>query len=171
MSCCSSMCYFKWMSSPPWQRSCAVVAMVTCWEGRVSVNGHFWHICFYNVTSHTEHNEVILGFFSIKPAACSISATDGQQNKISKPDKAIDVQIKPVNTAFDWHSPSVCELQWISLVSLFFFLLSGAIDSSANEFASCHFARQLSLSVLAHRAASGERKKAEADRLTLIMRM
>lgn len=37
--------------------------------------------------------------------------------------------------------------------------LSSAIDSSVNEFALCHFARQLSLSNLAHSPASGEGKR------------
>lgn len=37
--------------------------------------------------------------------------------------------------------------------------LSWTIDSSGNESALCHFAGQLSLSYLAHKSASGERKR------------
>lgn len=59
-----------------------------------------------------------------------------------------------------WLTSQVC--LWITIDSpclALFPPFSSAIDSLANEFASCHFARQLSLSNLAHLSASGERKR------------
>lgn len=83
---------------------------------------------------------------------------DLKQNKINILDKDIDIQIKTVDTAFDWHRRFICEWQWIFFV-LPLTPLSSVIDLLANEFALCHFARQLSLSNLAHPSTSGERKR------------